>query len=1083
MMGKFGQETDRNKGPCAPTTARTVKGCLFAALAAWTFSGDLRAGELVPPAGLEGYFADEVNSAEFENRTLDYLNELSARRRLTTVFPNEQSPFYGVQLNYVNVGEGNLTFLMRDLVRGARLPIVVGRVHDSRIRDGSDFGPGWKLSVAESLRRVGNEMVYTDASNSTHALRIDGSRLLSGHPHLTGIAGGSLAPNWAVIRTGGLAKTFRRYRDSLRLIEVRDGSDNWLRFNYSGAAVSRVVSSSGRYVQLRRDRSGKIVAAVDDAGRSVSYRYDPAGALIESVGVSGGATRFRYDGRGYLSAVIDPRGFESIAAQFRADGRAAVVDSQHERTVYEFGANSTTVRNARQLAGILGFHESGLVESATDFAGGVSNIEFDPDLRVVRLMFNGVTVASAEYADGRIVALSRLDWHDKSAGGQSFGYGPDGRLAGVSLDGQAVASYSYDAAGRVIRAVDSIFRDAGTDGARGPDEVGNAGRDRPGVERRYRYDAAGDLSAVSIGDAHMGFRTNRLGMVERVTWAANNAIGIAYDETDRVETLRFDLGADSVAAGYRYDDAGFRVAGRYDVLEPLGRTEVALEYDSAGNIVRIELPGPGGETRVTEHTIGSENELLGVTPLRAPAFGQAFEYDGSGRAVKSAQGNGREATFSYDGLGRLTDVHLDREHVLTSDHGPMDLDPVHAADARTAFTATGDPVAPAVFGSLDEIVYTRPRGTPYGLVRFVPEMARFVIADRAAVPPDALILASLRRRNLAAEETLDASPLQGFDKLSSSLFLPPEFFSSNCGYCVGGVTAFEIGRVGAGPVTAGETVTFVADGRSEFCNYYFYEDLDSGGILTFPYTFTHDVDFVGGSGDATYTTTSAYKRFSGSFSSPGVKTVRDTLSCGCGGIFLGLDEESVCVEPPYLAPIQSVPPTPTEVSAARISGAWGQASIGFNDTLHCSALCDNSYRLDGTISVTPSSYVRVSNQVPAVGTCSVSKRTAGNIAHTTTHELIHANAFVGAINSFKAPIGTRFGSLSACTLAVDSLQAGLNAAFAAEVNRQSNHLDHAGERRHFAYCPSPNGSAREGVCGLVSGYSCPNPPGDFYPGP
>ena len=39
-------------------------------------------------------------------------------------------------------------------------------------------------------------------------------------------------------------------------------------------------------------------------------------------------------------------------------------------------------------------------------------------------------------------------------------------------------------------------------------------------------------------------------------------------------------------------------------------------------------------------------------------------------------------------------------------------------------------------------------------------------------------------------------------------------------------------------------------------------------------------------GDGTYTTRSAYKRFSGSFSSPGAKTVRDTLSCSCGGIFL-----------------------------------------------------------------------------------------------------------------------------------------------------------------------------------------------------
>ena len=50
-----------------------------------------------------------------ENTILDYLSEFSARRRLTTFFANEQSPFYGAQINFVNVGKGNFTFLNRDL--------------------------------------------------------------------------------------------------------------------------------------------------------------------------------------------------------------------------------------------------------------------------------------------------------------------------------------------------------------------------------------------------------------------------------------------------------------------------------------------------------------------------------------------------------------------------------------------------------------------------------------------------------------------------------------------------------------------------------------------------------------------------------------------------------------------------------------------------------------------------------------------------------------------------------------------------------------------------------------------------------
>ena len=53
------------------------------------------------------------------------------------------------------------------------------------------------------------------------------------------------------------------------------------------------------------------------------------------------------------------------------------------------------------------------------------------------------------------------------------------------------------------------------------------------------------------------------------------------------------------------------------------------------------------------------------------------------------------------------------------------------------------------------------------------------------------------------------------------------------------------------------------------------------------------MDFVGGSGDATYATRSAFKLFSGSFSTPGTKTVRDTLSCSCGSIFLAQAVEAI----------------------------------------------------------------------------------------------------------------------------------------------------------------------------------------------
>src|SRR5690606_22460760 len=137
--------------------------------------------------------------------------------------------------------------------------------------------------------------------------------------------------------------------------------------------------------------------------------------------------------------------------------------------------------------------------------------------------------------------------------------------------------------------------------------------------------------------------------------------------------------------------------------------------------------------------------------------------------------------------------------------------------------ATAGPVASSVFGSLDEIIYTRPFGTPYGIVRFVPDMARFVVGEHPIVPPDSLVLASLRRRNLASESTLNPSPLLGFDKPSSSLFVPPEFFTANCSGCVRNAYGFDLDRVGSGAISVGQTITFEADATFSECYYWWLE--------------------------------------------------------------------------------------------------------------------------------------------------------------------------------------------------------------------------------------------------------------------
>ncbi len=159
---------------------------------------------------------------------------------------------------------------------------------------------------------------------------------------------------------------------------------------------------------------------------------------------------------------------------------------------------------------------------------------------------------------------------------------------------------------------------------------------------------------------------------------------------------------------------------------------------------------------------------------------------------------------------------------------------------------------------------------------------------------------------------------------------------------------------------------------------------------------------------------------------------------------------------------------------------FGDTSIEYDDaSLVCSAIGDGKFRLEGDISVKSSSFIKISTELPSIGMCSGTSRTPENISHTEAHELVHANALIGVINDHKTQIGMEYSSQSSCESTLATLKSSLSRDFANEVTRQENHLDHAGERRHAAVCPTPGGDTMEVVCGL-QGWECQ--PGNRYPG-
>jgi hypothetical protein len=198
-------------------------------------------GALILLSGLSSLGAENRAEDDISERVIrshaTFLNEISDRRRLNSIFPNEQSSLYGVPIRYVNSSRGNLTFVRRDLVSVGHLPVVLSRVYDSSMRDRTDFGGGWRLAAAETItRQSGGEITYTDDSGSTIALTRTGGGYVLRDPTPSDIT--SIRAEGRGVRISlrsGWSKEFSRVRDSFVLTAVRDAHGNALSFIYQGA--------------------------------------------------------------------------------------------------------------------------------------------------------------------------------------------------------------------------------------------------------------------------------------------------------------------------------------------------------------------------------------------------------------------------------------------------------------------------------------------------------------------------------------------------------------------------------------------------------------------------------------------------------------------------------------------------------------------------------------------------------------------------------------------------------------------------------------------------------------------------------
>ena len=633
---------------------------------------------------------------------------------------------------------------------------------------GRDFGPGWRLSLAEELTAVDGGLIYTDGSGARHFFRLAspnerGRRsepLVSGQPVQIDADGSRVRPSLsiasgryaaypetpkhaataieiigplAVVQDGQTTRVFERNRSDRPAYVLRSmtSGGETLALSYWNGRIREVSDSAGVVFSITRDRVARIVSVQDRWGRAVQYGYDAAGRLTETLDMAGNVWRYEYGSHGRLTRAIGPNGKDILRMDYDASGRVIQSHSGREYS-FAYAPNETVVKE-----GVGHVHRFG------HNAAGVTN-RFDST--------NGnwwwLTL------DGR----NRVTAIQSSNGEHRFDYGLQGQVVSVveaNANGIESRAYQHDEQGRIVSvysqdgAFTTVDYAGGVTRINGPEapfgfEVSSSGQIAQ-VEQDGRfigadYDVEGNLAAFQSGASTVKFNHDFMGRVSDIEYADGEVNQYSYDALGNRSSIDFGLGG----------------AVRYS-------------HDPAGNIVEVVVTERDGEVKRQFVQIGDMNRVENIT------------YEGLGAL-----------DITYDEMGRAVTFDTGRDVISVEYAGPDRIGRIDSRATGATWTSNedgeGEPNIQSVTDARREVLQNDAAGTThpdYGIVAF----DGISFAVNAQDPMELGVPGLLEARQvLAVAEPLLSGKEHGammeFEKPSNGVFQPLEYRSTNCCVCI-----------------------------------------------------------------------------------------------------------------------------------------------------------------------------------------------------------------------------------------------------------------------------------------------------------
>ncbi len=517
-----------------------------------------------------------------------------------------------------------------------------------------------------------------------------------------------------------------------RSVSARDASGN----------LTSIVSPTGRQATFTHDAAGRLTSFTDALGQTVTFGFDSMGNVTSMTTTAASQNRtvqFGRDAAGQLVAVTDPMGRtheflrdasgavtevvlpgpRSVLRMLDAAGyTAAIQPPDRPAHLFDYTPTGNLARYTPPLVG----GENEAVEYSYDGAGRLTSA----------LLADGALVTLAYDANGRLVTMSEplgshqysydavsgfpssvsspgnvtigygylagaftsLAWSGAVSGSVSRTLGADYRTASLSIDGNLLATFTYDADGMLTQAGDLTITRNAQSGLPTQLTIGC-------LTETLTYNGFGELATYSVscsGNPVYGLTLTRddLGRITQKTETAagqTHTTVYAYDTQGRLAQVKVDAG---VPTTYTYDGNDNRLtvvrggapsSASYDAQDRLisygsaayayhptgtlasivsGGQTTTFGYDARGQLISASLPG-GTQVEYVRDVDGRcigrlEGGVLAIGYLYEPGRGSLVAQVDTARSIMTsfvpAEGRAAPAYMQRDGLiyRLITDV-------------------------------------------------------------------------------------------------------------------------------------------------------------------------------------------------------------------------------------------------------------------------------------------------------------------------------------------------------------------------------------------------------------------------------------------